>query len=211
MMRDENKSNHIQVLQQKTENDNVDAVRQVYDEWAGSYDSDLRELGYVAPREATAVLADILPNQNSLILDGGCGTGLVGHYLQQQGFSQLHGCDYSTEMLQEAEKTDYYHWLGVVDMTQPFPIESNLYDVSLCVGVLGPRLPAEPMLPELVRVVKPGGLVLVVIREQWYVERLQTAVNQLLEAGRVTVVREEIRPYFEKGGIDGRYLTLRKQ
>ena len=210
-MSSKNNQSHIQALQQKTEDDSVEAVRHVYDEWAGSYDSDLRDLGYVAPREATAVLTGISLDPNSLILDGGCGTGLVGHYLQQQGYKRLHGCDYSTKMLKGAERTGYYEWLGVVDMTQPFPLDSNLYDVSLCVGVLGPRLSAVPMVQELVRVVKPDGLMLVVIREQWYADRLQAAIAGLVNAGDVTVVREEIRPYFEKGGFNGRYLTLRKQ
>ena len=107
-------------------------------------------------RRQRPVLANISLDRNSLILDGGCGTGLVGHYMQQRGYKRLHGCDYSTEMLKGAEQTGYYEWLGVVDMTQPFPLENNLYDVSLCVGVLGPRLSAVPMVPELVRVVKPG-------------------------------------------------------
>ena len=209
-MSNNNEQNYIQSLQQKTENDNVDAVRQVYDDWAGSYDSDLRDLGYVAPREATAVLTEILPNRNSLILDGGCGTGLVGYYLQQQGYTQLHGCDYSTEMLAGAEKTGYYDWLGVVDMTQPFPLENARYDAALCVGVLGPRLPAEPMVPELVRVVKPGGLVLLVIREEWYVDRLQTAIQQVMSDNLAMVEREKIRPYIVEGDVNGRYLTLRK-
>lgn len=210
-MSNENKQSHIEALQKKIENDSVEAVRQVYDDWAGKYDSDLRELGYVAPREATAVLADMLAHRESLILDGGCGTGLVGHYLQQQGFKRLHGCDYSTEMLRGAGQTGYYQWLGVVDMTQLFPLESNSYDVSLCVGVLGPRLPAVPMIPELVRVVKPGGLLLTVIREEWYEARLGAAVAELVEAGDVEVVREEIRPYLVQGDVNGRYVFLRKQ
>ncbi len=210
-MPNQNEQSHIQSLQQKTEHDSVDAVRQVYDDWATKYDDDLREMEYVAPQEATVILTQLLPTKNSLILDGGCGTGLIGQLLQQEGFTHLHGCDYSPEMLAEAEKTRLYHWLGVVDMTQTFPLENATYDASLCVGVLGPRLPSHPMIPELIRVVKPKGLMLAVIREQWYADRLRPTIEQVIVDGQATMVHEEIRPYFEKGNINGRYIALQKQ
>ena len=94
----------IESLQRKFQDDSPEAVRQVYDDWAQTYDEDLDTLGYVAPQNAVALLADLLPDRESLILDAGCGTGLVGAYLQQAGYGRLHGSDYSPEMLAEAEK-----------------------------------------------------------------------------------------------------------
>jgi predicted TPR repeat methyltransferase len=201
----------IESLQRKFEDDSPEAVKQVYDDWAGTYDDDLATLGYAAPQNAVTVLADLLPNRDSLILDAGCGTGLVGHYLRQEGYGRLHGSDYSLDMLAEAQKTGHYEWVGVVDMTRPFPLTTDTYAAALCVGVLGPRLSAVPMIPELVRVMQPGGLLLVVIREQWYEDRLQAAVEQLVESKQVAIVQDVIRPYFVSGGVNGRYLALRKQ
>jgi len=201
----------IESLQRKFADDSPEALRRVYDEWAGTYDDDLATLGYEAPQNAVALLAELLPDRNSLILDAGCGTGLVGHYLQQMGYGRLHGSDYSLDMLTEAQKTGHYEWVGVVDMTQEFPLATDLYAAALNVGVLGPRLPAMPMIPELIRVVQPGGLLLTVIREQWYADRLQEVVAQWVAAGQVMVVQDVIRPYFVHGGVNGRYLTLRKQ
>ena len=201
----------LQSLQRKLEEDSPEAVRQVYDSWAETYDDDLATLGYVAPQQAAALLAELRPNRDGFILDAGCGTGLVGHYLQQAGYTRLHGSDYSLDMLAEAQKTGHYEWVGIVDMTQPFPLMSDFYAAALCVGVLGPRLSALPMIPELMRVLQPGGLLLVVIREQWYEERLQMTVEQLVAEGRVTVVQDVIQPYFMSGAVNGRYIALGRQ
>ena len=95
-------------------------------------------------------------------------------------------------------------------MTRPFPLASDLYTAAVNVGVLGPRLSAVPMIPELIRVVEPGGLLMTVIREQWYVERLEGVVAQLLETRQVTVVQDVVMSYFVREGVNGRYLTLRK-
>jgi hypothetical protein len=135
---------------------------------------------------------------------------LVGHYLRQAGYGRLHGTDYSPDMLVEARKSGHYEWVGVVDNTQEFPLATDTYAAALNVGVLGPRLSAVPMIPELLRVVQPGGLLLTVIREQWYADRLQGAIEHLVKTGQATVVQDVSRPYFVSGEVSGRYLTLRK-
>ena len=45
--------------------------------------------GYVAPKEAVRKLKNILPDRNSLILDVGCGTGLFGRLLKNEGYETI--------------------------------------------------------------------------------------------------------------------------
>ncbi|MEM7031349.1 MAG: class I SAM-dependent methyltransferase [Chloroflexota bacterium] len=200
----------IDSLQRKHKNDGPDAVRQVYDDWAKTYDDDLETMGYVAPSNSVKQLLEAQLDPTALILDARCGTGLVGHYLQQQMFTRLHGIDYSPEMLDEARESGNYAWLGIADLTKPVQLADNHYDAVLCVGVMGPRLGADPLVSELVRVAKPGGLILIVIREEWHAEVLEPAVAQLADQNLATVVQSVTLPYFVEKKIAGRYVTLQK-
>jgi len=40
--------------------------------------------------------------EQTSILDLGCGTGLIGKYLFEMGFTEIHGIDASSGMLREA-------------------------------------------------------------------------------------------------------------
>lgn len=53
-------------------------IRSLYDEWAGSYDEDIKAQGYATPDRAAATLAEFLDDKDAPIFDIGCGTGLSG-------------------------------------------------------------------------------------------------------------------------------------
>ncbi len=200
----------IQSLQNEANNDSSDAVRTVYDEWAASYDDDLDSLGYVAPSNSVQQLTDATTDHSGLLLDVGCGTGLVGQHLSQQGFTCLHGIDLSQDMLDEAAKTRFYAQLSVADLTRPLAIDSNHYHTVVCVGVMGPRLPVSPLVPELVRVAKPDGLIQIVIRAEWYGNGTDQVIANLVRNGQVTIVADDVLPYFAARDTAGRYVILRK-
>jgi len=91
-------------------NGNKEDVRSHYDNWAETYDVELHEAEYVGPKETVDVLVEYLDSQNTLnldlnIVDGGCGTGLVGLYLQQAGFENIDGFDLSEQMIEKARET----------------------------------------------------------------------------------------------------------
>ena len=80
-----------------------DELMAAYKEWADKYDTDLiDEMGYVAPVIAGKLLLKYVNDPAVEILDAGCGTGLVGAFLSENGYSNITGLDYSPEMLSQA-------------------------------------------------------------------------------------------------------------
>lgn len=144
-----------------------DSAREIearYDAWAGDYNADLTEtFDYVLPRRCAAELAELV-DPNSCVLDGGAGTGLVGSELRAHGFTDIVGVDISAEMLRQAEETGAYRELHKAELGLPLPFDNDVFDAAICVGVFTDGHAPASALPEIVRVVRQGGVVLIPIR-----------------------------------------------
>ena len=51
------------------------------------------------------------PNQDIPIQDAGCGSGPSGEALKQMGYSNIHGCDLSPDMLEIAQAKQFTNYL----------------------------------------------------------------------------------------------------
>ena len=62
-----------------------------YQNWTdkNKYNKDMVDCNYTAPQETVSVLRKYALNNNSKILDAGCGTGLVGIELKKYGYSNI--------------------------------------------------------------------------------------------------------------------------
>jgi predicted TPR repeat methyltransferase len=58
-----------------------DALTDLYDDWAGGYDDELKESGYATPRRLARLLARVAPDKAAALMDFGCGTGMGGEEL----------------------------------------------------------------------------------------------------------------------------------
>ncbi|XP_069891638.1 methyltransferase-like protein 27 isoform X1 [Dipodomys merriami] len=161
-----------------------------YDRWAQDYDQDVAALQYRAPRLAVDCLINTCPGlaPESLILDVACGTGLVASQLQARGFLQLHGVDGSPEMLKQAQARGLYQKLSLCTLGQePLPSPEGTFDAVLIVGALSHGQVPCTVIPELLRVTKPGGLVCLTTRTNPsnlpYKEALEASLDQLERAG----------------------------
>lgn len=67
----------------------TNVIRSLYDEWASSYDEDIKAQGYATPERAAVTLAEFLDNKDAPIFDIGCGTGLSGEALKMVGFTTI--------------------------------------------------------------------------------------------------------------------------
>lgn len=140
-----------------------------YQEWAGEYENDTVEaFGYVAHIASAKALDEALDDKNSLILDAGCGTGLVGKELAGMGYSKLDALDYSREMLQEAERKKIYSRHIQADLSKALDIAKNKYDAVVCTGTFTYGHVKPHAFDELVRITKPGGVICFTIREGAY-------------------------------------------
>lgn len=172
-------------------------VAQYYDDWAADYDETVADWRYEAPEKVAQMLRAEL-SAESVILDAGCGTGLVGRALHEAGFEAINGIDVSSRSLQTAEVTGAYRELQEIDMqTLPLPIPDDMYDGLACVGVLTYLTDSIGTVREFSRVVKPGGVVVLTQRSDLFMERrFQDVLKQLSDEGLIARVRiTDARPY----------------
>jgi predicted TPR repeat methyltransferase len=172
-------------------------VAQYYDDWAGDYDETIADWRYEAPEKVAQILRAEL-SAESVILDAGCGTGLVGRALRKAGFKAIDGIDVSSRSLQTAEGSGAYRELQQVDMQKlPLPISDDLYDGLACVGVLTYLTDSIATVREFSRVVQPGGVVALTQRNDLFIERhFQDVLKQLSDERIITRVNvSDARPY----------------
>jgi predicted TPR repeat methyltransferase len=173
-----------------------------YTEWADHYDSDLLdEMGYVAPAIASDLLQHYLHNKAALILDAGCGTGLVGQVLHHKGYNHLDGLDYSQTMLEKAKDKGVYQALSQGDLTSRLLIANDCYDAVISVGTFTCGHVGPAALSELVRITRPGGYICFTVREQaWEEEDYRATVGALEESGRWQLQEEHTTDYLQQEG-----------
>ncbi|MCP5024854.1 MAG: class I SAM-dependent methyltransferase [Actinomycetia bacterium] len=172
-------------------------VGAAYDDWAAGYDNDLAQWGYDAPAVAAAALAAAQP-EAAIVLDVGCGTGLVGRALRSAGFDRVVGVDLSADSLAQARHTGVYQDLEQVDFqTVPTPFGSDSFAALVCVGVMTYLPDTETTVAEFCRVVEPGGTVVFTQREDLWAERdCVGALDSLSSRGLCRVVEtSEPRDY----------------
>ncbi|KAJ8048731.1 Methyltransferase-like protein 27 [Holothuria leucospilota] len=148
---------------------NSNKIKEMYDNWV-TYDEDAQKVNYCAPTKAAEIIHQQFSQKNVSILDCGSGTGLVGVELNRLGFSNIVGVDISPNCLAVAEKKYVYQKLVCAEVgKEKLPFDENCFDAVLCCGTFMPTHMSPECLPELVRIVKPGGII-VVLMGQRYIE-----------------------------------------
>ncbi|XP_063812251.1 methyltransferase-like protein 27 [Pseudophryne corroboree] len=164
--------------------------RQYYDQWSGQYEEDVSVLEYKAPHLAAIALASVckLNQKSKLVLDVACGTGLVAEELLRFGFKLFDGLDGSAGMLEVAKHKGLYQELKECMLGQgPLPSDSDKYDAVIIVGALSDGNVPVAVVPELLRVTKPGGLLCLTTRSNFsnlqYKCDLEKAMSDLQNKG----------------------------
>ncbi|MDC1286365.1 methyltransferase domain-containing protein [Gammaproteobacteria bacterium] len=158
-----------EILRRVSSLEQDDSSRDIYDDWSSDYDAHLqREFGYISPRVAASELAQRLQQADLEIIDFGCGTGLVGEALREQGFVNIDGADISGGMLEQARAKQVYRNLLCADLTARIPLEDGCYGAGLCVGSLGGGHVGARHIPEMLRPIKRGGLFVLTMNGTYY-------------------------------------------
>ncbi len=127
----------------------TEKTRAFYQDWAKTYDEEMRVNGYSSPPRTAKAMAACVQDVNAPLLDLGCGTGISGEALRDAGFTTLDGTDLTEEMLLAAETKDIYRKLTKGDLNQPIPAAPGEYANITAIGVFSPG--HAP--PEIIRVV----------------------------------------------------------
>ncbi|XP_041483023.1 uncharacterized protein LOC121429845 [Lytechinus variegatus] len=145
-----------------------------YDEWAtaGSYDKILKNGGYQGPTAVASILNRRVEDKTKKILDIGSGTGMVGEELGKVGFTNIFAVDPSQESLNVCKSKGVYE-----DFVHSFvgpaqvPFEENSFDGAGSSGTFLPGHCDGTSLKEVVRLVKPGGVIVIATRKTFYTEK----------------------------------------
>ncbi|WP_205857010.1 class I SAM-dependent DNA methyltransferase [Phytoactinopolyspora endophytica] len=183
-------------------------AEQVYDEWAETYDTDTVDgMGYVAPRLAAQRLAELVA-EPAVVLDAGCGTGLAGAELAKRTQLTIDGIDLSAGMLAKAGQLGVYRHLSTADLTKPLDLVDGSYDAVICVGTLTGGHVGPAALDEMVRVVRPGGYVVVTVQGTvWETGGYRAHLDRMVGQGAIHLREATDSPYHEREGING-YLCV---
>jgi predicted TPR repeat methyltransferase len=150
---------------------NDEYVRQLFDDFAASFDENLTALGYRAPDLITGRLRREVAADGSLdILDAGCGTGWCGPLLRPMA-RRLVGVDLSVGMIDKARARAVYDELVVQELSQFMRGRPNSFDVVASADTLVYFGSLDEPLAAARACLRGGGILV------FTVERLDPAVS----------------------------------
>lgn len=169
----------------------AEAMQELYDDWAGSYDAEVGENGYATPARIARALRQLTDDLATPILDYGCGTGLSGAALAQEGFSTIDGMDPSPGMLEECRKRGLYRDLIELDLSKPLPIAQDQYAVIMAIGVISTGAGPASLMDVLIDLLPKGGLFGLTLNDHALADPDYPAgVQRLKDAGHILRVEE---------------------
>ncbi|XP_039249018.1 methyltransferase-like protein 27 [Styela clava] len=186
-----------------------DHTMKYYDYWSQHYEKDLEVLDYTVPDEIVDGLLKFVPNEKwresgFQVLDIGLGTGQMAIALHKKtGYSgPIDGVDGNEKMMEKARVKGMYRDLKLHLLMEdsPMPNESNKYDVVVCCCAMVPGLIQPECLPDMVRVVKPGGYFFFTTRStdgnQGFKNRVDNQIKKLQDSGHVRELMTKIVPQY---------------
>jgi predicted TPR repeat methyltransferase len=111
-------------------------LKQLFDTFADSFDTNLADLGYRAPELLASSLGEYVATDGRLIiLDAGCGTGLCGPLLRSMAH-RLVGVDISRGMIDKALPRQCYDELVVAELCGFMRERPDTFDVIISADTL---------------------------------------------------------------------------
>ncbi|SFD83952.1 class I SAM-dependent DNA methyltransferase [Roseivivax sediminis] len=172
----------------------VEDVAKKYDDWAERYDTEMSTLGYRHPNICLAMLTRHLPKGEGPVLDAGAGTGLLGEWMSIVGYDGCEALDISEKMLAVAERKAVYSAFHVAALGTTLPMEDNHYAAVVAAGVFTVGHVGAEGFDELIRVTRPGGILVLTIKDTLYRGSVGERMHELARDGVWDIV-EETPPY----------------
>lgn len=191
----------------------ADQTRDHYSSWAQSYDREVgEENGYAQPARTAEMLRRFRPSQTTGILDAGCGSGLSGVALADAGYGEIDGCDFSPEMLEKARDKAVYRTLFHADLNAGLPSTPTAqYQAVVCVGVFSFGHVMPDALDEMLRVLKPGGHLIIGLNDPfWQRGDLADKIDEVEHAGQIKVLAKEYGDHLPGHDVMGWVIAIEK-
>ena len=172
----------------------------LYDQWAGSYDHELMEMGYQSPIRCALALANFVPLEIP-VLDFGCGTGLSGEALKKVGFKHIFGTEINSNMREIAKRKNIYEEFYVTDTVRPFPATAKFYGIC-AVGVISAGAGPPSLLRQSLNCLKKDGIMCFSYNDHTLSNpSYMDALKQVKELGEFEEVFSEYGEHLTKEGL----------
>ena len=143
----------------------------VYSKFAEVYDEAVRIEKYSGPQHISEKVNSLFESKKDIdILDFGCGSGLVADHLTKFGFKHVDGLDCNQELLGVAKRKNVMReYILSKDTVGVNAVSPNTYDVVCASGVffLTPTHPGTNCFPELCRIIRPGGYLVILTKNTY--------------------------------------------
>ena len=177
------------------------STRKLYDDWSGSYDSEVTGQGYATPGRCAAALASFTEDFTAPILDFGCGTGLSGDALTAAGFKTIDGLDLSQEMIDQAAQKGIYRSLNRIDADGTLAFAPGTYSAIAAIGVIGAGAAPVSMFHVLMNALASGGKLVFSYNDHALEDpAYEAALCEWVDCGAATLLFREHGPHLP--GID---------
>jgi predicted TPR repeat methyltransferase len=187
----------------------IDDLKKLYDGWANTYEAQMAQFGYRHPTVCLALLTRHASAGATPILDVGAGTGLFGEWANIVGFPHIEALDLSDGMLAIARAKGCYKALHKLALGHALPFADGSFAAVVASGVFSTGHVGTEGLPELVRICRRGGVIVLTVKDTLWETGFETYVRAL---SGVRVVEETV-PYVsmpgETGVIPSRGLVLK--
>ena len=199
-------------LQQVYGLNTVAEMDQHYQQWAATYEQELRDNGYATPTRCAVALAQYVRDCSQPILDVGCGTGLSGIALREAGFTTIDGVDYSAAMLEyAAQKPSLYRRLDHIDLTYPLSIPPGTYADACAAGVISPGHAPPAAIRYVLDSLPIGGCLALSLNDHALEEaEFPAAISAIIKAGEADLAFDEYGEHLPGIGLQSRVYVLRR-
>jgi predicted TPR repeat methyltransferase len=189
-----------------------EATKNLYDDWAATYEQEIKANGYATPERCAKALAAQVADRTAPLLDLGCGTGLSGEAFRAAGFTTIDGTDFSREMLERARgKANLYRKLMLGDLNNPIPAKAGEYAQAAAVGVFSPSHAPAEMIETVLDLLPPGGCFVFSLNDHALAEpSYRQTIDRLAREGKAELVFDEYGDHLPKTGIKSSVCVLRK-
>jgi len=139
-------------------------TKALYADWADTYDTEfVAAIGYILHEQ---VVAGFLKAGGAVpVLDIGAGTGACGEVFARANVGPVDGTDISAEMLQVAAKKESYRALFDGDILAGLDAPDGTYAGVVSAGTFTLGHVGPDGLDEVVRLLAPGGLAVIAVRD----------------------------------------------